>query len=82
MWRREVHQGSRRVNLIGNQVTAIVSLLFKICKCETGLKYKPSVPCSLSESFLHESLFIDVISEKWSLSMVSVVAETLFLRSF
>lgn len=30
MWRREVHQGSRRVNLIGNQVTAIVSLLFKI----------------------------------------------------
>lgn len=54
-----------------SRVTSTVSLLCKVCKCETGLKYKPSVPRSPSESFLHEGLFTDVISEKWSLIMVS-----------
>lgn len=37
---------------------------------------------SLLESILHESLFTDVISEKGSLSVVSVDAETFLSREF
>ena len=65
-----------------SRVTSTVSLLCKICKCEAGLKYKPSVTDSLSESFFHESLFIDVISEKWTLSALSMEAETFLSKEF